>query len=98
MILSTVGVLLGIESSATVRADKAVAVRIVKDGIKFLERTPLVALHVATLACARLDATSALLVELKKESPGKASDSFFSRLMNALMEPAPKRGAIRAHE
>ena len=97
-LIGEMSVLLGIESSATVRADKAVAVRIVKDGIKFLERTPLVALHVATLACARLDATSALLVELKKESPGKASDSFFSRLMNALMEPAPKRGAIRAHE
>jgi hypothetical protein len=27
-----------------------------------------VALHVATLACARLEATSALVVELKKET------------------------------
>ena len=77
--------LLGIDASATVRADKAAAVRVVKDGIKFLERTPLVALHVATLACARLDATSALLVELKSDPATKTADqSVLSRMMSAL--------------
>jgi len=45
--------------------------RVIEEALPFLERTPLVALHVATLACARLDATSALLVELRKEAKGK---------------------------
>src|SRR4051812_45706931 len=61
-IIGEMSVLLGNESSATVRAERQCSVRVIEDAIPFLERTPLVALHVATLACARLDATSALLV------------------------------------
>jgi CRP-like cAMP-binding protein len=98
-LIGEISLLLGTDSSATVRADKAASVRVVEDGIKFLERTPLVALQVATLACARLNATSALLVELKKDAQGKAGEhSIFARIMNALVEPPAKPAVVRTHE
>jgi len=77
-------VLLGNESTATVRAQKASAVRVVRDAVAFLERQPLVAMRVATLLAQRLDATSAVLVELKAEGKGKANEGIFNRLMSAL--------------
>jgi CRP/FNR family cyclic AMP-dependent transcriptional regulator len=70
-LIGEMSVLLGVDHSATVRAAAPTTVRVIEDALPFLERTPLVALHVATLACARLDATSALLVELRKEAKGK---------------------------
>lgn len=100
-LIGEMSVLLGIDHSATVRAATPAVVRVVDNAIAFMERTPLVALEVATLACARLDATSGLLVELRKEAAGKAGEqSLLSRIVAAMMEP-PKRGAgrpIAAHE
>ena len=86
-LIGEMSVLLGKDSSATVRADGAAKVRVVADAIAFLERQPLVALGVATLLSERLDATSAIVVELRKESlSGKAAEhSMFERLMKALM-------------
>ena len=86
-LIGEMSVLLGKDSSATVRADGAAKVRVVADAIAFLERQPLVALGVATLLSERLDATSAIVVELRKESQsGKAAEhSMFERLMKALM-------------
>jgi CRP/FNR family transcriptional regulator, cyclic AMP receptor protein len=82
--IGEMGVLLGTDHSATVRAETAARVRTIDDGIAFLERTPLAALHVATLACARLDATSALLVELKKDAEGNRETGFLERLFGAV--------------
>jgi CRP-like cAMP-binding protein len=98
-LIGEMSVLLGIDHSATVRALAPTRVRVIDNAIAFLERTPLVAMHVATLACARLDATSALLVELKQETTGKAGEqSLLNRILNSLVEPAPKRRGWQAHE
>ncbi len=98
-LIGEMSVLLGIDHSATVRAQTPATVRVIDDAIAFLERTPLVALHVATLACARLDATSALLVELKKETAGKAGEQgLLSRIVKSLVEPPKRSGRILAHE
>lgn len=98
-LIGEMSVLLGIDHSATVRAVTPSKVRIIEDGLSFLERTPLVALHVATLACERLDRTSALLVEMKKETEGKASEQgLLSRLFSAMTEPPKPSGRIVAHE
>ena len=92
-LVGEMSVLLGTENTATVRAEKASSVRVVKDALAFLERQPLVALRVAMLLSQRLDATSALLVELSKSSPQKAAEqSVFARLMSALVTPGADRG------
>lgn len=87
-LVGEMSVLLKTRNTATVRADKPTTVRVVKDALAFLERSPLVALHVATVACARLNTTSALLVELKqgaKEDPKeqKLLNRIFSSLVGA---------------
>jgi CRP-like cAMP-binding protein len=87
-IVGEMAALLGTRHSATVRAETAAKVRVIDDAVAFLERQPLVALHVATLACARLNATSALLVEMRKEVADKASEQgLLSRIFNALTMP-----------
>lgn len=97
-LIGEMSVLLNVDHSATVRADHPSTVRVIDDAIPFLERNPLMALHVATVACERLDRTSALLVELKKETEGKASEQgLLSRIFSALTEPAP-RGRWAEHE
>lgn len=84
-LIGEMSVLLGVDHSATVRAETASTLRVIADAIPFLERTPLMALHVATLACERLDRTSALLVELRKETEGKAEEQgLLSRIFGAL--------------
>ena len=98
-LIGEMSVLLGIDHSATVRAYTTSVVRVIDNAMGFLERTPLMALHVATLACERLDATSALVVELKRETAGKASEqSLLSRIFSAMVQPPKRGGRIAAHE
>ena len=92
-LVGEMSVLLGTENTATVRAAAPTTVRVVADALAYLERQPLVALRVAMLLSQRLDATSALLVELSKSSPQKAAEqSVFARLMSALVTPGADRG------
>ena len=92
-------VLLGVDHSATVRAETATTIRVIADAMPFLERTPLMALHVATLACERLDRTSALLVELRKETEGRASEQgLLSRIFGALSTPEVRGRVAEGHE
>lgn len=87
-LIGEMSVLLGVDHSATVRAEAATTLRVIADAIPFLERTPLMALHVATLACERLDRTSALLVELRKETEGKAEEQgLLSRIFSVITAP-----------
>lgn len=98
-LIGEMSVLLGIDHSATVRADRPSEVRVIDNAIAFLERTPLMALHVATLACERLDRTTGLLVELRKEAEGKAAEQgFLGRILAAITEPPKRTGPIAAHE
>ena len=83
-LIGEMSVLLGVDHSATVRALTPVDVRLIEDGIHWLESTPIAALHVATLACQRLDATSAVLVELRKEGEGNREAGFLERLFGAV--------------
>ena len=97
-LIGEMSVLLGSVHSATVRAEAQSVVRVIDNAVAFMERTPLVALEVATLACARLDATSALLVELRKEHLGKANEQgMLSRIFGALNTP-PRTAVARTHE
>jgi CRP-like cAMP-binding protein len=93
-LVGEMSVLLGTENTATVRAAKPGSVRVVKDALAYLERQPLVALRVAMLLSQRLDATSAVLVELSRaagKSGKPAETGIFNRLMSALVaQPADK--------
>lgn len=97
-LIGEMSVLLGDDHSATVRAETASVVRVIDDAIPFLERTPLMALHVATLACERLERTSALVVQLRKEAADRADDQgMFGRIFSALSGPS-SRGRAAEHE
>jgi CRP/FNR family transcriptional regulator, cyclic AMP receptor protein len=98
-LIGEMSVLLGIDHSATVKAEIDTEIRVIEDAVAFLERSPLVALHVATLACARLNATSALLVELKKQMADKASEQgLLSRIFAAMVITDAKKDRADAHE
>lgn len=98
-LIGEMSVLLGTENSATVRAERATSVRVVKDAIAFLERQPLVALRVASLLAQRLDSTSHLLVQLRSESEGKAGEqTLLSRIFNSLGHAPADKGAAPSHE
>lgn len=84
-LIGEMAVLLGKPHTATVRADRDSRVRIIADARHLLERQPGVALQVATLLCARLDATSALVAELGKPGSEKpVGQGLFVRLRSAL--------------
>jgi len=84
-LIGEMAVLLGKSHTATVRADRDSRVRVIADARHLLERQPGIALQVATLLCARLDATSALVAELSQSSGEKpAAQGLFGRLRSAL--------------
>jgi alpha-N-acetylglucosamine transferase len=69
---------------------------VVADALDTLSQNAEFALHLATIACARLNATSALLVELKSEARGKAREqALMSRILMALAA-TPKGAGTRA--
>lgn len=87
--IGEMSVLLGRPHSASVRAVSASKVRVVRDAMRILEKHPELALRIAMLQSQRLDATSALLVELNRESAGKpAEQSLIGRIFSTLMTPA----------
>jgi CRP-like cAMP-binding protein len=94
--IGEMSVLLGRPHSASVRAVSASKVRVVRDAMRILERHPELALRIAMLQSQRLDATSALLVELNRETVDKPSEqSLIGRIFSTLMTP-PKGHA--SHE
>lgn len=87
-LVGEMSVLLGTENTADVRATAPTTVRVVSNALAYLERQPLVALRVAMLLSQRLDATSALLVELSKAKAASFPEQgIFNRLMTALVTP-----------
>lgn len=95
-IIGEMAVLLGIPHSATVVVETEARVRVVADALDKLSQNAEFALHLATVACARLNATSALLVELKGQPAGKAREqALMSRILMALAA-TPKGASSRA--
>ena len=84
-LVGEMSVLTGSPNSATVRADGPAIVRVVADAMRYINHQPEVAVHIATVLAQLLDATSAVLAELRSE-PGAspAEHSRLSRLVTAL--------------
>ncbi len=88
-LVGEMSVLRGTPYSATVRADGPAKVRVIKDANNLLDREPGLARRVAALVAGRLDATSALLVELSKQNKDKASEQgLLSRILASLYMPS----------
>ena len=80
-------VLAGTRNSATVRAEEETKVRAIRDAAKVLLAHPELALRLGALVAGRLDATSALLVEMSNQANGNAERGLIGRLMAALHGP-----------
>ena len=89
-LVGEMSVLLGTKSSATVRAERETKVRVVRDARRILEAEPELAMRVGALVAGRLDATSALLVELSKQHKG-GEQNVFTRILAALHAPGTDR-------
>ena len=88
-LVGEMSVLLGIRNSATVKAERESKVRVIRDANKLLESEAALARRVAAMVAGRLDATSALLVELAKQNKGKSEQGLLSRIVSTLYSPAP---------
>lgn len=83
-LVGEMSVLLGTDHSANVTALNDVEVRHIEDGWRWLESSPIAALHIATIACQRLDRTSAMLVELRRGGSDHREHGFLERLFGAV--------------
>lgn len=99
-IVGEMAVLLGIPHSATVTAESPSKVRVVNEALDTLIQHPELALHIATVACARLNTTSALLVQLQSQSTDQPRENaLLSRLLGAISSaPRGSRGNWADHE
>jgi CRP/FNR family cyclic AMP-dependent transcriptional regulator len=100
-IIGEMAVLLGIPHSATVVAESEAKIRVMANAIDVLPHHPEFALHIATLACARLNTTSALLVEMQNQSDDQPREKALMQRILGALSAAPKltRGGSRVdHE
>jgi hypothetical protein len=93
-------VLLGTPHSATVTAETATRVRVMAEALDVLMQHPELALHIATIACARLNTTSALLVEMQNQTADQPREqALMRRILGALTaQPKGGRGNWADHE
>lgn len=84
-IVGEMAVLLGTPHSATVIAETEASVRVMANAIEVLRHNAEFALHIATIACTRLDTTSALLVEMQNQAEDQPREkALMQRLLGAL--------------
>src|SRR5687767_4305474 len=86
-IVGEMSVILGTPNSATVRAEQVSKVRVIADARKHLEHDTELTFRLAWLMATRLDATSALLVELKKQHGGTSEQGLLGKVLAALHVP-----------
>ena len=86
-LVGEMSVLLGTPNSATVRAENGATVRTIINARQHLVQDPELAVQVAELLATRLETTSALLVELTKQHPGRSEQGILSRIFSALTAP-----------
>lgn len=91
-LVGEMSVLLGTHNSATVRAARDSRVRVIRDARRYLANDSELSLAIAALVAGRLDATSALMVEMSREHAGKpAEQGLLRRIFSALLLPAEER-------
>jgi CRP-like cAMP-binding protein len=86
-LVGEMSVVLGRASSATVKAERGSTVRVIRAARATLEQNPQLAMTIAEMMATRLDATSALLVELTQQHGGKVEQGLLGRILSALHMP-----------
>lgn len=92
-VIGEMSVVLGTVSSATVQAEKASTMRVIRDARQALRTDPELTFRLAWLMANRLDATSAYLVQLTKDHAGKPEGGLLGRILSSLNTPDEKRYA-----
>lgn len=93
-LIGEMSVVLGTAASATVKAEKASTVRMIRDARQYLQTDPALTFRIAWLMANRLDATSAYLVDLSKQHAGKPEGGMLGSILHALtMQAEDKRYA-----
>jgi CRP-like cAMP-binding protein len=83
-LVGEMSVLLGTPNTATVTAERESEVRIIENAREILEHDLALMLRLATLMASRLDATSALLVELTRQHGSEPERGLLGRILAAL--------------
>jgi CRP/FNR family transcriptional regulator, cyclic AMP receptor protein len=94
-LVGEMSVLLGTPNTATVRAERETNVRILENAREILENHPKLTLRLAGLMASRLDATSAVLVELSKEHSGDSEQGLLGKIIAALHRTADDSHYVR---
>ena len=97
-LVGEMSVLLGLPNSATVRAVDHATVRTIINARSHLMQDPELTFQLASLVAARLDATTALLVDLAKEHPGKTEQGLLARILSALTLQANDAATVTRHD
>lgn len=97
-LVGEMSVLLGLPNSATVRAVDRATVRTITDARRQLLQDPEFSFQLASLVAARLDATTALLVDLAREHPGKTEQGLLARILSALTLQADDAATVTRHD
>jgi CRP-like cAMP-binding protein len=92
--LGEMSVLLDMPHSATVQARKPTRAYIIGDVNEFLSSRPLLALDLARMVARRLEATTALLAQMRQEFEGKSERKqelgFIEKILTVLTHPQPR--------
>jgi CRP-like cAMP-binding protein len=86
-LIGEMSVLLGIPSSATVRASGYARVRVLAGARELLRKDADLTFELAVLVAARLNSTTALLVDLARQHPGETEQSLLGRILSAIHLP-----------
>lgn len=86
-LIGEMSVLLGIPSSATVRASGYARVRAIAGARDLLLQDAALSFELAALVAGRLNSTTALLVNLAKEHPGRGEQTLLARILSAIHLP-----------
>src|SRR5688500_8654729 len=97
-IIGEMSVLLGRPNSATVRAEDPTSLLMIPDARRILEQDPVLTLRLAMLMASRLDVTSALLVDLKKQIRGKSEQSLLGRILAGLHVDDARYPTVDRHD
>jgi CRP-like cAMP-binding protein len=92
-VVGEIAALLGRPASATVRAQNAVTAHVVADPDRFLAQNPALLLEVARTLAARLDATTAFLVQSRHRFDGEDDLDFIEAVFSLLGRQAPPQEA-----
>jgi CRP/FNR family cyclic AMP-dependent transcriptional regulator len=85
--IGEMAVILGRPASATVRAQKPSTVRIIRNAREHLKTDPELTFRLAYMMANRLDATSALLVDLSRQHADKPDRGLLGSILAALYGP-----------